>query len=67
MRQMIIEKLQRDRLERTRRRSDLIQDLDAISILVHHALQAPNLTLDPPEPLLHLILPRAVPNHANTS
>ena len=35
---------------------DLLQDLDAVPVLVHHALQAPDLALDPAQTLLDALL-----------
>ena len=48
--EMIVEELQRDRLQRPTRRRDLRQHVDAVDVLVDHPLQPPHLTLDAAQP-----------------
>ena len=51
--QVVVEQLQRHRLQGLRRRRDLLEHVDAVPVLVDHPLEAPHLPLDPPEPSLH--------------
>ena len=47
---------ERHRLEGLGRRRDLLEDLDAVPVLVHHALEAPDLALHPAQALLDGVL-----------
>src|SRR5215213_3793818 len=46
---VLLEQAQRDRLERLRHRRDLGEDVDAVLLVLDHALQTAGLALDPPE------------------
>ena len=54
--EVVVEQLQGHRLEGLGRRGHLLQDVDAVPVLVHHALQAPDLALHPAQALLHGVL-----------
>src|SRR5437016_4655388 len=63
MGQVVVEQLDSNGLERFGGRRHLIEDLDAVLVLLHHALQPADLTLDPSQPLLDSVLPIAVSRH----
>jgi hypothetical protein len=46
--EMVLDQPQRDRLQRPRHRGHLGEHVDAVRVGLHHALQSPYLTLDPP-------------------
>jgi hypothetical protein len=48
MRQVVVEELQRHRLQGPVHGRDLSQDVDAVGVLLDHALQAPDLPFDAP-------------------
>ena len=52
VRHMVVEQLEGHRLQGAGRGRDLLEHIDAVAVLVHHALQAPDLPLDAPQPLL---------------
>jgi len=49
--EMIFQQAECDRLQRPGHRGDLGEDLDAVDVLFHHALEAADLALDPPQAL----------------
>src|SRR2546423_13447068 len=65
--QVVVEQLERHRLESPVDRRDLAQDVDAVPLLLDHPLKTPDLTFDAAEPVLdgHLVV--AVPGHAPSS
>src|ERR1700722_1957813 len=56
VRHMVAEQLQRHRLEGPGGGRDLLDYIDAIAVLVHHALQPPHLPFDATQPLLDRFL-----------
>src|ERR1700674_3990392 len=60
---VISEQLKGDTLERGPGRVDLGKDVDAVAVLLHHLLDAPNLPLDAPEPGLDLLFVLGVAWH----
>ena len=56
VRDVVIEQLQGDRLQCLGRRRHLLEDVDAVAVLVDHALDAPHLAFDPAQPLLDRFL-----------
>ena len=48
--EVVLDQADRHRLQRPGHRGDLGQDVDAVDVLVDHALQPPHLALDAPEP-----------------
>src|SRR3954453_14973054 len=54
--QVLLEQAERDRLQRLRHRRDLGEDVDAVLLVLDHALQAAGLALDPPEALEVVVL-----------
>src|SRR4051794_17009569 len=56
MADVILENLQRDRLERRRRRADLREDVDAVALVLDHPLDPAHLSLDPVQPLDERVL-----------
>ncbi len=56
VRQVVVEQLQRHGLERLGGGGHLLQDVDAVPVLVHHALEAPDLAFYPSQPLLDRVL-----------
>src|SRR5204862_2691403 len=63
MGQVIVEQFDGDRLQRLGGGRDLVEDLDAVLVLVDHALKAADLTLDPAEALLHGLLVVRISGH----
>src|SRR5688500_13815455 len=61
--QVIIQELERDGLQRLGHRGDLREDVDAVAVLLDHALKATHLSLDPPQTLLHGFFVVGVTNH----
>ena len=57
---MALEQLQGHGLQRPCGSRDLLEDIDAVSVLLDHALQAPDLTLDAPQSLSDGLLVVAV-------
>jgi hypothetical protein len=53
---MVLEEDDADLLRRGDDAADLREDVDAVGLLVHHPLQPPDLTLDPLEAVLQLLL-----------
>src|SRR5690349_1512941 len=51
VRHVVVEQVEREGLERLRRRGDLGQDVDAVLLLLDHPLDAADLPLDPPQAL----------------
>jgi hypothetical protein len=49
---MVVEQLEGHRLQGAGRGRNLLEYIDAVAVLVHHALQASDLPLDAPQPLL---------------
>ena len=47
---MVVEDAEGDALERCRHRRDLRQDVDAVAVVVDHALDAAHLSFDPVQP-----------------
>ena len=60
MRQVVVEQPQGHRLQRLRHGRDLGEDVNAVLILLNHALQAPCLTFDPAQPFELGVLARMV-------
>ena len=56
MPEVLVEHLQRDRLQRLGGGRDLGEDVDAVAILVDHRLEAPDLAFDATQPLLDGVL-----------
>src|SRR4051812_48332371 len=52
VREVVVEQLDGDGLERLRDRGDLVEDLDAVLVLVDHALQSTDLAFDAAQALL---------------
>ncbi len=52
VRKVLVEQLEGDGLQRPGRRRDLGQYVDAVRVVVDHALHAPYLTFDAAQPLL---------------
>src|SRR3954471_16799792 len=61
--QVRVEQLERDGLEGLRRGRDLGEHIDAVGVLVAHALHAPPLALAPPQPAAYVFLLLAVARH----
>jgi hypothetical protein len=61
VRQVLVQQFQRERLQRLGRGGHLGQDVDAVLVLLDHPLQAPDLPLDPAQPLEVAGLLGAVP------
>src|SRR4051794_10616338 len=61
---MLVEQADRHRLQRLRGRRDLGEDVDAVLVVLHHALEPADLTLDPAQPLDVSVLAGGVPAHA---
>ena len=57
---MVVEQAQRNLVERGLGSADLGEDIDAVAVLLDHALDAADLTLDPSQPREQLGLGRAV-------
>src|SRR5215469_9348434 len=64
VRQMLLEQAQGYRLQRPRGGGDLREDVDAVFIVLDHALQPPDLAFDPAQPRQVLLLALAVSVHA---
>jgi ATP-dependent DNA helicase RecQ len=62
--QVVVEEFDGDALQGACRRRDLGQDVDAVRVGLHHALQAADLALDPAEALQQIVLRRGVCGHA---
>jgi hypothetical protein len=60
---MLVEQAQTDPLERLRDRDDLGEDVDAVLVLVDHALQPADLTLDAAQPVPVVVLVHRVAPH----
>ena len=56
MGQVVVEQLQGHGLQSLGRGRDLLEDVDAVAVLVHHALNASDLALYPAQPLLQGVL-----------
>ena len=54
--QVVVEQLERHRLEGLGGGGHLFEDVDAVAVLVDHALQAPDLALHPPQAFLEGLL-----------
>ena len=52
---------QGDRLQSPGGRRDLLEDVDAVAVLLDHALEPPDLPFDPAQALQHRLLVIAVP------
>src|SRR5690606_16407206 len=65
VREMLVEQLERERLQRSRGRGHLREDVDAVLVVLDHALQAADLTLDAAEPLQVTVLVLHVPDHVS--
>ena len=59
--EVLVEEVHRHALQGAGGRRDLGQHVDAVGVLVDHALQAPDLALDAAEALQHLVLGVVVP------
>ena len=66
MAQVLVEQLDRDRLQRLRHRGDLREHIDAVRVFVDHALHAAHLAFDAAEALLHVRLLVLVSGHPGT-
>src|SRR6266540_2229000 len=62
---VVIQKAHADRLQGCRHRVELGEDVDAVLILVDHALQASDLSLDAPQTRLEILLVHRVPVHSS--
>ena len=60
---VLVEDPEREALERRRHRRDLREHVDAVRVLVDHALHASHLALDAGQPLAHVFLVVAVARH----
>src|SRR3954462_1730700 len=59
--QVLLEQAERDRLQRLRHRRHLGEDVDAVLLVLDHALQAAGLALDAAQPLEVVVLAVDVP------
>src|SRR5438874_437652 len=66
MREVLVEQLDGDRLERLGHGRDLVEDVDAVLVLVDHPLQAAHLAFDTTQPLVDRFLVVGVAGHAIT-
>src|SRR4051812_27619073 len=66
MGQVLVEQLEGDRLERLGGGGDLVEDVDAVLVLLDHPLEPAYLAFDPPETLLNCFLLVGVTGHGDT-
>jgi hypothetical protein len=64
MADVVVEQSDRDLLQCIGRRRDLGQDVDAVIVVLDHALEAADLALDPAEPRQQVVLVSVVTPHA---
>src|SRR6266498_3048959 len=64
MAHVIVQQADANRLESRRHRVELSEDVDAVLVLVDHSLQPSNLTLDPSQPVLEILLLHRVAVHS---
>ena len=57
---MVVEEPERDLVERRLSGADLGEDVDAVAVVAHHALDPADLTLDAAQPRQQLVLGRCV-------
>src|SRR5207245_11092835 len=58
--EVVIEQLDGHGLKRPGDRRHLVEDVDAVLVTLHHPLDAPDLSLDAPQPLLDRVLAVAI-------
>jgi hypothetical protein len=60
---VVVKEEQRDAIERCLDRLDLRQDVNAVTLVIHHPLEPASLSFDSKEPLLYVVLVRDVTCH----